>query len=218
MSKTVADFEDFIFPFAPDAPSSIIQHAVRESIVRFMRETQVAVDFSQFPLSPKVPDYVIDVPDCRIVIDVRSVKVGMQNTVPDDTWVELQRTTDYSVDIDHGGMPSIILRDAPQESCHRPLEQDMVVEYAWSISRDDCEIPDYLYEAYMTEIKDGALAELYAIPGQEWTNLQYAMMMRERVEDRYRQIKSRNSRWGSSPTKMRRMPIRRSTMGSFWRA
>lgn len=219
MARTVEDFEDFIFPYAPDAPSSIIQHAVRESIVRFMQETQVARDFAQFPLVAKTPDYIIDTIECRTIIDVVDVKFGCPGTIPDDSWNTLQRGVDYEVDLLHDGMPSIILKEAPQESCSRPLEVDMSVEYSWSISRDDCEIPDFIYERYMSEIKDGALAELYAIPGQEWTNLQYAMVLRQNVEEKYKQIRTKTKKRGSVPMKMRlgTSPMRR-PFDNFWRA
>jgi hypothetical protein len=35
-------------------------------------------------------------------------------------------------------------------------------------------VPDFLFNDWANEIRDGALAEIYAIPGKEWTNLDMA--------------------------------------------
>lgn len=218
MARTIEDFEDFIFPYTPDAPSSIIQHAIRESIVRLMQTTGLAKDFAQFPLVAKVPDYIIDTLECRTIVDVVEVKLGCQGTIPDDNWQVLQKGMDYDVDLLHDGMPSIILKEAPQESCARPLALDLSVEYSWSIARDDCDIPDFIYERYMNEVKDGALAELYAIPGQEWTNLQYAMVLRQSLEEKYKQIKIRTKKRGPIPMRLQLGTcVARRPFLNFWR-
>lgn len=204
MAKTIADFEDFIFQYAPDAPTSIIHHAIRTSLVYFMQNTQSVKDFAQFPLVAKTPDYIIDAPECRVVVEVLSVKVGCSGTIPDATWYELERGVDYEVDLLNDGWPSIVLSEAPEENCHNPLNQDLSVEYAWSISHDDCEVPDFIYDRYMQYIIDGALAILYATPGQEWTNLNYAMQLRSTVEEAYKTIKSKSRRRSPQPMKFRR--------------
>lgn len=216
--RSVEDFEDFIFPFTPDAPTAVIQHAIRESIVRFMTETKCVIDTVQMPLYAKTPDYIIDVPDCRNVLEVRFVRMGKSGMVPDTSWVELIENVDYTVDIRHDGVPSIVLLDPPQENCHKPLGSDISVEYAWSIKRDGCDIPDYVYEQYMSEIKDGALAELYAIPNQDWTNLQYAMTLRANLDEQYKILRSRFRKWGGN-SKMRLGVARsRDRWASFWGA
>lgn len=214
--RTVSDFEDFIFPYTPDAPTTIIQHAVMESITRFMQETKVAKDLVKIPLFANTPDYLIDVPDCRTVMEVVRVMYTDGNGLPDSNCVELERGVDYTVDL--VGQPVIELMDPPRSRCGEDISNVLWVEYAWSISRDGCEIPDFIYERYMPEVKDGALAELYAIPGQEWSNIQYAVMLRNNLDEKYRTIRSRfDTRWGRQPMKMRRSATRTRDVSRFWR-
>lgn len=219
MAKTIADFEDFIFQYAPDAPTAIIHHAIRTSLVYFMQNTHAVKDFAQFPLIEKTPDYIIDAPECRVVVEVISVKVGCAGTIPDNSWVELERGVDYDVDLLNDGWPSIVLAEAPVAGCNNQVDLDMSVEYAWSISHDDCEVPDFIYDRYMQYIIDGALAILYATPSQEWTNLNYAMQLRNTVEEAYRTIKTKSRRRSPQPMKFRRAtPQVRNKYAMFWRA
>jgi len=42
--KTIEDFEPFVLAYAPFIPQEILQHAIRETIVEFMRESRCASD------------------------------------------------------------------------------------------------------------------------------------------------------------------------------
>lgn len=214
--KTVSDFEDFIFPYTPDAPTAIIHHAVMESITRFMQETKVAKDLVKVPLFANTPDYLIDVPECRTIMEVVRVRYGDGSGLPNQDSDELVRGVDYTVDL--LGQPMIELTDPPRSRCDDDITDVLWIEYAWSISRDGCEIPDFIYERYMPEIKDGALAELYAIPGQDWSNVQYAVMLRNNLEEKYKTIRSKfDTRWGRQPMKMRRAIVHPRGFSKFWR-
>ena len=112
--------------------------------------------------------------------------------------------------------PNIILKWVPDETCHSKLEQDIHIEYSWSIKRDECDVPDFIYERFMSQITDGALAILYSIPSQEFTNLQYAAALRANLDVQYRRIKGQYRRRDAGPLKMRlQAPTKASR--SFWR-
>lgn len=220
MAKTIADFEDFVFQYVADAPTPIIHHALRTSIVNFMLETEVARDYAQFTLENKVPDYTLLIPECRVMVNTHSVKYGACGSIPDHTWLELRRGEDYNLDILHDGYPALVLSEAPEFGCDE-AGVDISVEYSWSISHDDCDVPDFIYDRYMQEIVDGALAILFSTPGEDWTNLAYATKLRSEVFERYKVIKSRTKRRQPQPMKMQLARPTRSGFhrgGSFWRA
>lgn len=214
--KHIEDFETFIFPYAPDVPTSVLQHAIRESIANFMNSTYIAKDFAQFSLEPKTSDYVIPLPECRNILEVVEVALGPSGGVKDDTWTILHIGVDYELDIMSADNPNIILKWVPDETCHSKLKQDIHIEYSWSVKRDECDVPDFIYERFMPQITDGALAILYSIPSQEFTNLQYAAALRANLDVQYRRIKGQYRRRDAGPLKMRlQAPTKASR--SFWR-
>ena len=218
MAKNIEDFEEFLFPLAPDAPSTIIQHALRESITNFMQITQIATDFFQTALEYNNPDYMVEAPECREVLEIVSVKVGPSGSVPDDRWDELEVGTDYRSDILNDGVPSVILADPPKNNCDKASGSDISIEYSWSMSRDGCELPDFIYQRFMKVIVDGALAILYAIPDQTFTSLPYSMILRDKVDAELKRIKIKYRRRHPQPMKIRRMSVRSGGLAKFWRA
>lgn len=217
MSKNIEDFEEFVFPLAPDVPSTVVHHSLRESIANFMQQTQMAKDFFQCELEYNNTDYMIQVPECRTIVEVVRVLTGGTGEVPNDRWEELTPGVDYQTDLFNNGVPSIILTSPLTSNCDSSTGVDISVEYTWSISRDGCDVPDFIYERFMQDIVDGALAYLYSIPDQPFTNLQYAMMLRSKVEASYKTLRSKYRRRYPQPMKMRRASLSRGASSSFWR-
>ena len=54
--KTIEDFEPFVLAYAPFIPQEILQHAIRETIVEFMRESRCASDTLDVETQEKVGD------------------------------------------------------------------------------------------------------------------------------------------------------------------
>lgn len=160
--KTIEDFEPFVLAYVPTAPQEIIQHAIRESIVEFMRETKVASASVEIKTQERVNDYIIDVPDCRRIVKIKKVYQG-RSSCGNIGWNELYGGEDgeYRVELRAGGHPIIILKDAPRKPTKLRLE------YVWTIGRDDCDVPDFIYDDYMSGIVAGALIRLATFAGNE---------------------------------------------------
>lgn len=181
--RTIADFEDFIVLHAGDAPSVVLQHVIREGIIRFMRESQVFHDTAEIRGQCGVADYPVETPACRQVVTIEDVKpapgcgYGGPTFVLGNAW-RWRRDGMFAV-VDFGG----------------PLSDRSVMEvtYAWAISRDDCDVPEEVYQRYMEAVKGAALAELFAMPEQEWTNPRLVGHW-ERVYHT-ELVKAKNSRW-----------------------
>lgn len=181
--RTIADFEDFVVLHAQDAPSVALQHALREGIIRFMRESQIFHDTAEIKGQCGVADYPIETPACRQVVTVEDVRpadgcgAGGPTFSMGSAW-RWRRDGMHAV-IDFGG----------------PLSDRSVFEvtYAWAISRDDCEIPEEIYQRHMEAVKGAALAELFVMPKQEWTDPRMGLHW-ERVYE-VELAKAKNSRW-----------------------
>lgn len=123
MMKTIEDFEPFVLAYVPTAPQEIIQHAIRESIVEFMRETKVASASVEIATQERVNDYIIGVPDCRRIVKIKKVYQG-RSSFGNIGWDELYGGEDgeYRVELRVGEHPIIILKDAPRKPTKLRLE------------------------------------------------------------------------------------------------
>lgn len=160
--KTVEDFEPFVLAYAPFVPQELIQHAIREAIVEFMRETKIATDTIEFETQEKVPDYMLEVPDCRRIIKVNHVQWTPAKCSGRENWESLRNGDDgdYIIELRRGSHP-IVVFDTPPRKVHR-----VRVDYSWSIGRDDCDIPAYIYDDFMNTIVAGALLRIGMLPDQ----------------------------------------------------
>ena len=115
--KTVSDFEPFVLAYVPYLPQEIIQHAIRESIVEFMRETKIARDTLEVETQEKVPDYIMEMPDCRRIVKIHAVDSSPIHSNGRENWQRL-RSGDYSeyeIELRRGDHPIIVLQDPPKK-------------------------------------------------------------------------------------------------------
>lgn len=170
--KNIGDFTPFIALYAPGIPDEYIQHVVRETIADFMRYTRVADDEIQFRSQKGMRDYVLDLPKGRHLVSVKAVCYTKDKACRSSTWQQLVNTPAfraYEVFDDYDGFPTIVFANEV------PNGNIIKVTYTWTIDRDDCEVPEFLYHKYMDIIVAGSLERLYKIPNVEWANVQLAM-------------------------------------------
>lgn len=161
--KTIEDFEPFIIGYVPFLPQEFIQHAIRESIVEFLRESRVANDTMELNTQEKVPDYILEVPDCRRIVKINSVKWTQIFANGREQWERLTTGDegDYRIELRRGDFPIIILTDPPKDPYR------ISIDYSWTIGRDDCDVPDFVYEDYMQPVVAGTLMRLATLPDQQ---------------------------------------------------
>ena len=204
--KTVADFEDFITLSAPDAGSVVLQHVTREAIVRFMRESQIILDILCVEGQCGVVDYPLQMPECRNLVGIESVAIGDLSDITEfPEYATGVKFRDWHKDDRHN---AIVLHHDPKEGT--PIR----VLYSWAIQRDDCEVPDAIYEEWMEAVKAAALAELLLMPKQEWTSPGTAALQETRYQVELRRAKNRRwSNYSRGPLLMQGAPFIRSRRG-----
>lgn len=160
--RTVADFEPFVIGYVPYLPQEVVQHAIRESIVEFLRESRIVKDTMEVETQEKVPDYILEVPDCRRIVKINSVDWSQKHCSGRENWERLTNgeSGDYIVELRRGEFPIIVLSEPPKKP-HR-----LRIDYTWTIGRDDCDIPNFVYEDYMQPIVAGTLMRLASLPDQ----------------------------------------------------
>lgn len=161
--KTIEDFEPFVLAYAPFIPQEILQHAIRETIVEFMRESRCASDTLDVETQEKVGDYMLEVPDCRRIVKVTSVMETPLRCSGRENWNPLVQgeEADYTIELRRGEHPIIVLNNP------RNKPTKLRVDYVWAIGRDDCDVPDFIYDDYMQAILYGTLVRLAMLPEQD---------------------------------------------------
>ena len=158
--KSIADFEPMVIAaseLAEDIHPTILQELIRDAIVDFMRSSGVAQDEYYFNAQCGVDDYLLDLPKCHILVAVDKVATSDCDGVYNDTWDEMPPQTDYR----HGYYMDI--HTAPNVSIvfDRPIEDKRVyVSYSYTISRDNCDVPDIIYETYADALVAGTIHRL----------------------------------------------------------
>lgn len=142
----ISDFMPSVEMLAPDAEPLQLQEAIRHAIVKFMTESQVFTAYWAVPVQECVDEYFIDLPECRRLVGIIGVT---RNGVPYPNWAR----------DDHEDV--IKLFDAPGPcDCFE-------MKYSWKIGRDDCDVPEKVYEDYLPAIQQAALITLHSMFGTE---------------------------------------------------
>ena len=65
------------------------------------------------------------------------------------------------------------------------------MKYSWKIGRDDCEIPDKLYEDYLPAVQQAALATLHSMFGTAVVSASRAAIAEAKYQDILADVKGR---------------------------
>lgn len=176
--RTIADFVPFVrFKSRHDTEANI-QHAVRESVIAFMRESRAAVNevFLDVAAVCGLNDALLNTPDCQRLVGIESVwlapkKCDTQRWTP--AWEQVRNTDGVKMGdqffngiaywVDDVGGPQTTLWLSTLES----RKHTLCVRYSWAIGRDNCEVPEWVYQDYADLITDGALAYLHDNPDDD---------------------------------------------------
>lgn len=166
----VSDFMPSVELLAPEAEPLQLQEAIRHAVVRFMSDSQVFTAYWTLPAQECVSEYFIDLPECRRLVGIVGVT---RNGVPYDNWAR----------DDHEDVIKIF--DQPSgRDCFE-------VKYSWKIGRDDCEIPEKVYEDYLPAIQYAALATLHSIFGSAVVSASRAQTAESKYQEELANVKGR---------------------------
>lgn len=169
--KTVADFYPLVLAaseVASDEHETVVHEAIRASVITFMREAEVARAEMYIKTQCGVEDYPIDPPKCHIVVGVCDLFTGGKgdNPIKNNTWHRLIPGRDYEADV----------LDTPNKAIFtdRASGDWLCVIYSYTIGRDGCEIPNFIYEDWADAIVAGAVHRLKVRAGAPAATIELA--------------------------------------------
>ncbi|MFU6981754.1 hypothetical protein ACM75Z_30245 [Pseudomonas aeruginosa] len=169
--RSVDDFVPFVQAMAVDADELQCQQAIREAIIRFMRDTQVFDDRLVIVPQEGVCEYNLDVPQCRVLVGVKRVFVD-RCELYDRLWARDEHHDVLRVFTNLDGC------------C-------VEVDYTWTIGRDGCAVPDKVYEDYMPGVIEGSLEQLHRMFGTDIVSRSRAIDATNRYQEFIADTKAR---------------------------
>jgi hypothetical protein len=169
----------------PDVPKSLIHDAVQRAIRRFLSETEAATDYMPLVLYKNTDEYLFELPTCRMLKRIISVEV-MCNRLNNGVggiarnWRKLEfvalgamegiKVFDQLLFARYGMSCSDGYGD-DDGNCTMPVAR---IEYAYTITRDDCAVDDELLELYQEELLMLSRSFILDYAGKPWSSVQLA--------------------------------------------
>ena len=165
--STFADLVPFVASRVPlDVPVANIQHALRETLIDFLRRSRVATSGVYIEQPCNRSDLLIEPLGCRRIVRIEGVyeQPHCRGQMPmwDHSWIEIPQHDDFGpgwwIDPDDHDLTTLFV---PSMQKARRL----YVRFAWTLPRDTtCDVPEWIYERFTNVIADGATAALLLAP------------------------------------------------------
>ncbi|MEM5400861.1 hypothetical protein [Paraburkholderia unamae] len=172
-------------PWAPDVPEFVAVHAIRNACIEFCEKTNY-VQQNIVPISGQmnVATYQISTPDGTRFLDAIEMYYNENLLIPKsvDELAVIYRSYEWDT---IGGNPAYVTRIIEPEIQLVPfpvsyLSNAITGRISLAPTRDSCEIEHRVWEHYAETIAHGALARLYAMPDQPYSNPKAAEEFRRR--------------------------------------
>ena len=141
-ARTFEDLIPHISARVPKADEMSIEHIARQATIDFMEDTRIFHDQVVFTGQRGVVDYILEIPDDQVMIDILPEGV----TLNGNAYRAFRRDGQYQV--------VGLTQTAVDGGCY-------AVNYSYKLKPDACELPDILYDNYLTAIVNKAVTLLF---------------------------------------------------------
>lgn len=165
-----------------DLPDVVIEAAIRDAAIEFMRESQYLRRIITMDSQCNVDEYPLELDDCYYIISVRRVTYDGEGYDPiheEDTGNFISRNSPrpFSNYLFHlSDRNWLVLEPCPEESLDGGIQAYVTV----APSPNSCGMPKEVFNEYGTAIVDGALAELLLIKSQPWYDAGQAVLRQKK--------------------------------------
>ena len=200
-------FEPFlkkILPRVQGAPRPAVHDAIRTAIQEFCTRTRLWRETDTFQTNG-TDDGIAAAPVGTVIFEIEWARFDGYELEPQTiSWLDDMKPTWRQWDT---AQPEYITQTEPDTVRLVPRMAGTLELGLYLKPSDDGELfPDWIADRYREVIKDGALAELYAIPGQPFTNLDLAMFHSQKFDNRLDTMYSDNLK-GQQKARIRSKPF-----------
>jgi hypothetical protein len=179
----IADFANDIAYMYPDAPLGLLQEGILDAVTTLLQDTGVATDFLTLKMEAGQSEYLLLLPECRVIVSVNNVKYqqqagfSVQRNIPFEMVGNME-----AVRIMHNNVnvaPVDCYPSGCNVSCEPPCEVLVEVDYAWKPAHTACKFPDAVLQQYRQPLINMVRYFMYRMDKQEWSDLnkaQYAYL------------------------------------------
>lgn len=150
----------------PNMPNEYIERSIQNAAAQFFQQTHLLKDEYYFDGGCMVPDYVVDLPEGRQLVQAVSVHSTSTSSsaakLLDQTWHAVSPAllrTHPGWFLDMTG-DNLTLAISPPSR----VETRYCLTYSWAPTAATCALPPHLTGKYLDALTDGALYRLYLLP------------------------------------------------------
>jgi len=169
MPTAIADFVKYVRTEVPGCPEPLIEDAVMRTCIDFCTRTELLSEIIELVTSATLPTYVVTPSDADLY--PARLRAALKNGLP----LDKTDVASYALRSDRSDAGSPLayfaptraqITFAPIPNAAETIELDLVLRPA----RDATDVPDVLYEEWVTAIAAGAKGLLLSMEGQPWAN------------------------------------------------
>lgn len=167
---------------AREAPAMMLERVMLESARDFLRKSRVWRLAFKGPVVIGAATYALTLPTGALAHDIISAKLETSNTL-----IEYLRDagrayiTSDKIIAGYGSQYITIEGNSKFTLIPDPiLSEDIRLNVIMTLTRDATEIDDVLFEEYEEVLRDGALARLFEMPMESWSDVNLAMFHRNK--------------------------------------
>jgi hypothetical protein len=189
--KSLDLFMPWVVPYVTGAPDPLVKQMVLDACIEFCAGTTVVQSVSTYSLEAGTAEYPIDVPTQQRLSRIIAVYVGTEQlrSVPVEEVrhggaIRSAVDTDVSSDV---GTPRFFYQPDPLSDSvflwpvpEADSDNTLAIQAAFEPTRSSTSVADALYDFYVGDIANGALARLMNIPNWPFSNPQLAAQYKSR--------------------------------------
>ena len=186
----IKKFSPYIVPLAENCPEFLMEQAVTATVADICKATGCLTTRTCFVTKKDESEYDLDLNRGLNAELVRSVYCGGVQ-VESARLDELDRRFGLEDWRPASGVPRYytFLKPARIIFCPAPAEEMFVtVTVTCSVNRDTQTVPDFFLNDYLDVVVNGALARIYRVAGQTYTNVRLADECQKKYEDGLKDI------------------------------
>lgn len=175
---------DILPSLAADPSDPVTEHAIRRAAIEFCANTGAWKHITDpDSVTAGDPEYLLSIPQGADVLAVQNVAIGTETIVPKSLdwlnanfsgWRTDNGTPRYFTQVE---TTSLLLAPVPASGM-----EGIVVTLTLIPSQASTGIPKWLFDKYMYDLADGAMAYLMMMPNKPWTDVQSGAFRRSRFE------------------------------------
>lgn len=166
MTDWFEELKSQVLVVLPNMPTNYVENAILKATQTFFQETELLEDDAYIDVQCNVNDYVIDLPQDRVIIQAKAVYAQAhpdRHPLVSSAWAcvppaESRFDCGWWIDLSHR-QPTLAVNGR-----FAARSGQYALRYSWAPTGRDCDMPYHFIAKYLETLQHGALHKLFLLP------------------------------------------------------